>query len=159
MATIYRKQPRVPEASQQAISAVMARIAQLSPVEFADMQELLDLYHQTGSGDQDHAGVAAAIQELLYPQGLTATVDPSAVISPQTRAKLQRYQAQVGSAIRQRREALNVTQQQLAAKAAIQQSHLSRLENGQHRASGRTMYRIAKALRINLNLLDPGFDD
>ncbi|WP_428939680.1 helix-turn-helix domain-containing protein [Fontivita pretiosa] len=135
----------------------MRIIKQLPAEQFNDLQELLTLYRQSHD-DRERAEIEQAIKELVSDGRLTETVDPTKEITAQVRQKLRLYQAKVGTAIRRRRESMNLTQAELARKTGIPQSHISRLEKGLHRATWRTMRRIAKALRTRANQLDPGFD-
>jgi len=61
----------------------------------------------------------------------------------------------VGKKIRERREAAGLTQEQLAEKSGLPQSHISRLENARHSPSRSTLDKIASALQISLADLDP----
>ena len=57
--------------------------------------------------------------------------------------------------IREARKRAGLTQEQLAAKAGITQSHLSRLELGKYVPTLATLERLARALRIPLSELLP----
>jgi predicted transcriptional regulator len=52
-----------------------------------------------------------------------------------------------------------MTQEELATKAGIPQSHVCRLETGKHAPTYVTIQKVAKALRVKRSQLDPGFDD
>ena len=54
--------------------------------------------------------------------------------------------SQIGKIIRQIREALGLTQEQLAAKARIDQHYLSRIETGKQQPSLSILQKIAQAL-------------
>jgi DNA-binding XRE family transcriptional regulator len=60
-----------------------------------------------------------------------------------------------GKKIREYREAAGMTQIELANKAGIPQSHVSRLEAGKHSPSHRTLEKLADALGILVRDLDP----
>jgi len=51
-----------------------------------------------------------------------------------------------GNAIRRRREAANLTQEQVEQRSGISVSQLSRLENGRHLPQRRTLIALASAL-------------
>jgi len=51
-----------------------------------------------------------------------------------------------------------MTQQQLAEKAGLPQSHISRLEAGMHSPSHKTLEKIAAAMEIAMGDLDPAAD-
>ena len=59
---------------------------------------------------------------------------------------------EVGKRIRQRRKALNWTQEQLAAKARINKQYLSRIERGKQQPSLNTLEKIAKAFESELQI-------
>ena len=59
---------------------------------------------------------------------------------------------EVGKMIRQRREALNWTQEHLAAKARISSKHLSRIETGVQQPSLHLLDKIAKAFGSKLQI-------
>lgn len=57
--------------------------------------------------------------------------------------------------IREARKRAGLTQEQLASRAGITQSHLSRLELGKYVPTLATLERLARALRIPLSALLP----
>jgi transcriptional regulator with XRE-family HTH domain len=57
--------------------------------------------------------------------------------------------AMLGDRVRQRREELKLTQDQLAAATGLKQFHISRIESGSITdVKGKTLLRLAKALRV-----------
>jgi DNA-binding XRE family transcriptional regulator len=65
----------------------------------------------------------------------------------------------VSQRIREERRKAGLTQEVLAERAGIPQSHVSRLENGQHSPTSMTLERIADALGVSVSRFDPGSDD
>jgi DNA-binding XRE family transcriptional regulator len=63
----------------------------------------------------------------------------------------------VGNRLRDFREAQGLTQTQLARRAGLLQSHISRLENGENSFTERSLNKIAKALGIRPEQIDPAF--
>lgn len=60
----------------------------------------------------------------------------------------------LGKRMRQRRRALDLTQEQLEALAGIQQSHISAMEKGRIQiVKSDTLIRLAKALRVSSDWL------
>jgi transcriptional regulator with XRE-family HTH domain len=55
-----------------------------------------------------------------------------------------------GAWLRERREALGLSQSETARLAGIQQGHLSRLEAGIHGCSPKTEAKLAKALKFRV---------
>lgn len=62
----------------------------------------------------------------------------------------------VGERIRQRRQELGWTQDQLAQKAGISKSFLSELENGKRSVSANNLLDIARALGVSIDFLMTG---
>jgi plasmid maintenance system antidote protein VapI len=139
-------------------SAELSRIHEMSAEEYADYKELLDLWRDATDATEKQE-IRQSISELLFPGDIAETVDLATQVDRDGQDRLELYQVQVGKAIRARRETLNMTQQELADAAEMQQTHLSRLELGQHQATGRTIRKLAKALKTTPGTLDPGFDD
>ena len=75
-------------------------------------------------------------------------------VSDETKGKVDKYRRYVGSEIRKRRGELQMTQEELAAKAGIPQSHISRLEDGRHAPTAKTIERLARALDTEPSQLD-----
>jgi transcriptional regulator with XRE-family HTH domain len=69
--------------------------------------------------------------------------------------ELRHWMGFVSNRIRHYREQANLTQQELADKAGLRQSHISRLEQGLHSPSSLTLEKIAAALGVSISELDP----
>ena len=107
--------------------------------------------------------IALAIAEILTPNligvndAIGTVADLEDGIKPDVKEAAQAYRKNVGQMIRERREALGWTQEELAKKAGLLQSHISRLEIGMHAPTKNTIDRLAKALGVapgELDLLD-----
>lgn len=72
-----------------------------------------------------------------------------------TSEKLQSWMDFAGGKIRCFREQAGLTQQELAEKSGLRQSHISRLEKGHHSPSAMTLEKIAAALGTTVSKLDP----
>jgi DNA-binding XRE family transcriptional regulator len=68
---------------------------------------------------------------------------------------LQKWIDWVSDKIRTCRKAAGLTQEELAEKSGLPQSHISRLENGQHSPSRATLEKIAAALGVEVSQFDP----
>ena len=64
------------------------------------------------------------------------------------------HNKRLGAAIRERRKAKGMTQQQLSDLADVNRSHLSLIETGEHHPTKRTVEEIAKALDTTLEALE-----
>jgi ribosome-binding protein aMBF1 (putative translation factor) len=72
---------------------------------------------------------------------------------------LQQHRNYIGNKIKKYRRKLRMSQEKLAQKAGIPQSHVSRLENGQHEPTYLTIEKLSQALNVRPSDLHPGFDD
>ena len=60
----------------------------------------------------------------------------------------------LGDRVRQRRDELGLTQEQLAATTGLKQFHISRIESGDIKdVKGETLRRLARALRVTSDFL------
>jgi ribosome-binding protein aMBF1 (putative translation factor) len=136
------------------------RLMQLPKEMMDQITELRRLYKEADS-NEDREEIEEAVTEILAQSGADGyqAVDPEAGIDKSARKRVDEYRKRVGKRIKERRERLGMTQERLAEKAGIPQSHVSRLENGQHAPTHVTMARLARALRTRASKLDPGFDD
>lgn len=133
---------------RKALPEVFQRLSKDQVQEFC---ELCEMY--SGSRDPE---VLDTIVEMLVPQSL-GKVTQDADVDPQAAAKLDQFQKLIGAKIRDERLKLGWTQETLAQKAGIKQSHISRLEIGVHTPSDLTIQKIAKALGVEPSSLDPGW--
>ncbi len=109
--------------------------------------------------------IALAIAEILTPKligindSLGTVGDLEAGIKPDIKEAAQAYRKRIGQAIRQWRETRGLTQEQLAEKSGLLQSHISRLEIGMHAPTKNTIDRLALALGVAPAELDVLDDD
>jgi len=127
------------------------------------VDELIRLLEQAEDlNEQDEIAMAAG--EILVPEmtkmnGLSGEIaDLAEGVSDATKRKVDAYRKHVGGAIKRRRGELQMTQAELAAKAGLPQSHISRLEDGQHAPTARTIERLAQALDTEPQKLDVLYD-
>lgn len=138
------------QALVMAFSIVMKRIDGLPK---ADRDDLFELFGELGkAGDPEEvASIRRAMREILAqpPASVRVMADLG-----QSEA-LEKWKKYVGGKIRQAREAAGLTQGELAAKTGIPQSHLSRLENAEHSPTRKTLDKLAQAMGIPVEQLDP----
>lgn len=138
-----RKAPRLEErALVMAIATVFERITRLSDEDKADLFELVKEVQKVKTQEELDA-IQTAMLEILEQAPVTATGLDLETPRP---SKLQKWVDYVGKKIREKRNAADMTQEQLAQKSGLPQSHISRLEQGQHSPSRVTLEKIAKAL-------------
>jgi DNA-binding XRE family transcriptional regulator len=136
--------------------------AKLAPSKKRRVNTLISLLDKSDDLDEQRE-IALAIAEILMPKlagindALGTVADLEEGIKPDVKEAAQAYRKKIGQAIRQKREALGLTQEQLAEKAGLLQSHISRLEIGMHAPTKNTIDRLAQALGVRpgeLDLLD-----
>jgi DNA-binding XRE family transcriptional regulator len=134
------------------------RLVSLAPDDLKRLKRLAAEF--MGSPEHERPEILQSIVELLLPDEHIGGVDSTPPeIEPARREKLDRSRQYIGSQIKLHRERAGLTQESLARKAKIPQSHVCRLERGKHVPSHITIDRIAKALKISPALIDPGRAD
>jgi ribosome-binding protein aMBF1 (putative translation factor) len=99
------------------------------------------------------------IVEVVFPEDFIGGVAQSSEPDSTVRMKVDTARRYIARQIRKRRDELGITQVELANRAGIPQSHVSRLEGGKHAPTKITIERVAEALGIRPSLLDPGYSD
>ena len=120
---------------------------------------MIDLWQQS-TDEQEKLEIKEAFEEICFPcpEDLIATpIDEEK--SKDGGKALTKHREYVGEQIKKRRQKLRMTQEELATKAGIPQSHVCRLETGKHAPTYLTIEKVAKALSVTPSQLDPGFDD
>lgn len=145
------------EASRQelVLACVMNKIASLPKESIADLAQLALELTQC-KNREEYGEIVETIREVMFPELVGKVVTGSAGPTLDT-DRLERHMVHIGSAIRDRRAALGWTQEALAEKCDLPQSHISRLEAGQHSPTHKTLEKIAKALDCPVDKLDPSY--
>lgn len=148
----------LPESVRQvalALSIIVDRFRSLPKSDRDEMFELLMELKNTDD-DEEKRGIQRAMEEILaqIPIGVRSMpLDHR----PMTRG-LHAWAQHVGQTIKRLREQANMTQIELAEKAGLTQSHVSRIENAEHSPTHFTLDKIAKALSVEIRELDPVVD-
>ena len=106
--------------------------------------------------------IVDTLQELVFPESVIIKARKEFSLESEdayVRRRLQNYRRRVGQEIKKLRIKVSMTQEELAERAGIPQSHVSRLETGVHTPTFVTIERLAQALDTSASQLDPGFDD
>ena len=108
--------------------------------------------------EEDRAYIEKAMQEVvLGPKGTVARLAIEATEeAPEGYTK---WVTWVSSQVKKQRTSAGLTQQQLAKKSGLPQSHISRIENAVHSPSHATLSKIADALGLPLSAFDPSASD
>jgi ribosome-binding protein aMBF1 (putative translation factor) len=134
-----------------AIAVLMERIRALPKEDKNDLFELTKALFASETKEEEESA-ANAMREILEQ----APVNVSALDTrDESGPGLKKWLDYVGGRIKQARESAGLTQIELSEKAGLPQSHISRLENGQHSPAFSTLMKISKALDIPISQLDP----
>jgi ribosome-binding protein aMBF1 (putative translation factor) len=138
-----------------ALAVLQDRICTL-PTE--DREDLYDATKALISADdeEEQASATQAMYEILEQQKPTIR---KMELPAGSCDELKKWTGFVSRRIRDARKAVKLTQAELAAAAGIQQSHISRIERGEHSPTRLTLERIAKATGYPLKHFDPSADE
>jgi ribosome-binding protein aMBF1 (putative translation factor) len=141
------------EAFALAICVLRGRISALPPEDKNDLYELLPSL--LGDDEEERESAQQTVKEILDQSGgrirpLELPIHPA--------ESLRNWIEFISRRIRERRLSAGLTQEQLAAKAGLPQSHISRLESGQHSPTAKTLEKIASALGVSVSVFDPSVE-
>ncbi|HJT76408.1 MAG TPA: helix-turn-helix transcriptional regulator [Gemmataceae bacterium] len=145
------------------VQQVVLAYRRLPPKKKARVDKLFELLEKSDDLAEQNE-IALAVAEILLPESVEMTgcagrvVNMEEGVSDETKRRVDAYRKHVGAAIRKRRGELQMTQAELAAKAGLPQSHISRLEDGQHAPTAKTIERLARALNTEPSQLDILYD-
>jgi DNA-binding XRE family transcriptional regulator len=145
------------------VQQVVLAYRRMPPRKKARVDRLFELLDNSDDASEQEE-IALAICEIIVPQlvGMTAcagkTADLAEGVTDEAKGKVDAYRRHVGAAIRKRRGELQLTQERLAELAGIPQSHISRLEDGRHAPTAKTIERLANALETEPSKLDILYD-
>jgi DNA-binding XRE family transcriptional regulator len=135
-----------------AVATIAERIRNLPRPDQDDLYALMkDL--PGADGEELESIMTAALEILEQAPGrvLTCEQEPE----PTPGEPLSRWLAWVSERIHAERKKAGLTQVELAEKAGLPQSHISRLEGGKHSPSRATLEKIAAALGVEVGVFDP----
>ena len=132
-----------------AFSLVMDRVRALPSEDRQELFALLQSFEQAAD-DEERDSLQVAMQEILAQTPVTVEEYDLSATPPITA-----FATHVGQVLRQQRDKAGLTQQQLAEKAGLLQSHISRIERGEYSPTNKTLTKLAAALGVPLGVLDP----
>ena len=103
--------------------------------------------------DEDRIGIRDTMVEILDGHAI-ATEQADLSESDAQPEKWRTWTEWVGKRIREARNEAGLTQEQLAAKSGLPQSHISRIENAKHSPARATIEKIANALGRPVSFFD-----
>jgi DNA-binding XRE family transcriptional regulator len=125
-----------------ATSVLSSQFAKLGKQDRADLIELIGCLGQATDQDE-RVEIQKAMLEIMADKATTTSpMDLHEPVMSSNWAKT------VGAKIRSLRSTANITQQQLAKKAGLQQSHVSRIESSEYSPTHMTLCKIAKVLNV-----------
>ena len=134
-----------------AIAVLVDRVRTLPKEDRNDLFALVKTLESVET-EEERDAVVCGMREIVRQQ--KGGLQPMS-LSGKPSEKLQSWMDYVGGRIRCFREQAGLTQQALAEKAGLRQSHICRLEKGHHSPSALTLEKIADALKIAVSELDP----
>jgi DNA-binding XRE family transcriptional regulator len=132
-----------------ALATIGERIKELPRDDQVDLRELTKEYL---SNDEEDARESAAVAIMEILDQTPATVVEMEAL--QGTGAADEWALAVGRRIRDLRMAAKLTQEQLAERSGLTQSHVCRLELGQHAPNALTIERIARALGVPVSRID-----
>jgi DNA-binding XRE family transcriptional regulator len=152
------QQSRTGQCSGSQEGRAVSRLAGWSGDQWSHVKELVSLL-ESAQEEGEKKEIVKTLLEVLFPNSIGGVGDFEGDPGEEARQRLEAYRKRVGQVIRQRRESLRMTQEQLAERAGIPQSHVSRLERGKHAPTQETIEKVATALQTTPSQIDPGCED
>ncbi|MDZ7618235.1 MAG: helix-turn-helix transcriptional regulator [Patescibacteria group bacterium] len=150
MSTVANRDGVSNRAVPLAVAVFSERIRALPQADRDDLNDLVKVM-LSAECDEDVQAAVDGMVEILDQR--PSCVENSAINAPG--GALDKWMDYVGGRIREFRTTAGLTQEELAVKAGLPQSHISKLENRRHSPSHLTIQKIAKALGIKASQLDP----
>lgn len=139
-----------------AIAVLVEKIASLSQEEKDDlMSVVMEIKECDAAEDLDD--IQQTIREILFPKMVGPLLERGEIKAPSSAARdaVSKRREEIAARLKRLRCAANLTQGQLAEKSGLPQSHISRLEGGQHSPSLKTVVKLSEALNVSIVELDP----
>jgi DNA-binding XRE family transcriptional regulator len=137
-----------------ALSILVDRISRLPHEHRGHLLRLLKSLQDHGDDLAERKRIHYAMEEIMMAAPVAVRSVDELERKPVSggRGKLAAF---IGSKIKQLREQRGMTQDQLAEKAGLRQSHVCRLEQGDHTPTRHTLEKVAKALGVQARVFDP----
>jgi DNA-binding XRE family transcriptional regulator len=121
--------------------------------EEADREDLTEVMLAMGHSEEEAKEGEETIREILSHK--TGIVVPVIFPSAGRNEKVAKWSNYAGGRVRELRKRAKLTQDELAKKAELPQSHISRIENGEISPTRHTLEKIVKALELTISDFDP----
>lgn len=133
-----------------AVAVIRERISELPKDDQDDVLELLPVL--MSQDDEERVSALQTVGEIL---GRASSSVRQMDLPGHPDPDLSSWLGFVSARIRDARSQAGMNQEDLAKAAGIPQGHISRLENGQHSPTAKTLEKIAAALGISVSVFDP----
>lgn len=138
-----------------AVAVLLERFREIGKDAVRDIVSLAEQWMDPKTPPEDRPEIFETIREILFPE-LVGGISIEHVESKQEIPEKLRARAEhVGSKIKEIRTSRKLNQTDLAKATGLPQPHISRLENGEHSPSFKTLTKIAGALDVEVGDLDP----
>jgi DNA-binding XRE family transcriptional regulator len=134
------------------IAIVKERLSRVTDAEMTDLCRLLPAIVSTD--EEERMAAMEAAYEILIPRKGTLSAADFSQADPRSPG-MSNWLQFVSQRLKDAREQAGLTQSQLAEKCGLPQSHISRLENGLHSPTSKTLEKISEALGIPASHFDP----
>ena len=138
-----------------AVAFLLKRFKEMSKESFTDIVSLMEAMLNPDTTPEEQLEIFETAREILFPELVGQVHMGRAGSIKQTPEKLQKRIDHVGRRIAKIRKDKKLTQQQLAKRSGLPQSHISRLEGGVHSPALKSLQKIARALEVDVGDLDP----
>jgi DNA-binding XRE family transcriptional regulator len=134
-----------------ALPVLIERLQSLPSADRDDFLELLGDFGRVEDADEERY-IVRAMEEILAQAPVVA--HQMAMDDEPMPKGLKAWSEDVGAKIRELRKKASMSQSELAAKAGLDQGHVSRIENAEYSATHMTLEKIANALGVSVRDLD-----
>jgi DNA-binding XRE family transcriptional regulator len=136
---------------------VAKRIANSTEEELSTLKELATLFPK--ASETERVEIVETMMEHIFPQDHIGGIAPRRLGDGSGSETTKKCREAIGRRIAQFRSDMGMTQEELADKAGIPQSHVSRLETGRHTPTHVTIEKVAAALGVHPSKLDMGYPE
>lgn len=135
------------------VSYLAQRIANL-PKE--SLEALAKLMPELAECDDEYTfrEIGETMKEILFPELIGELILGRAGSAEPTES-VRRRRDLIGGKIKSLRQSRGLTQEALAERSGLPQSHISRIESGQHSPSQKTLEKLTSALDVKIGDIDP----
>lgn len=147
--TVKKMDPAT-QAVVMAVGVIVDRVQRLGEEDRKDLYELVRELPEAKTAEEIGA-LCDGMVEILDQRGARILAIPETDLT----GRALKWAEYLGEKVRALRAKRDLTQQQLAELSGLPQSHISRIEKGRLSASAATVDRLAKALGVAANKLDP----